>query len=96
MLGNRVVIRAGSDGGVVTRIEYMIAQLASEEKLTKKTSNRIIKMVKRDDFVAADIRTDRIQHIEAAIEKQMVAPFSNTTFGSKGMDSRTSNLFFRT
>jgi hypothetical protein len=47
----------------------MIAQLASEEKLTKRTSNKIIKLVRRDDFVPSDIRTDRIQQIESWIEK---------------------------
>ena len=50
-LGDRIIMREGVDGGVVTRTEYMIAQLASEEKLTKRTTNRIIKLVKRDDFV---------------------------------------------
>ena len=47
----------------------MIAKLASEEKLKKRTSNKMIEMVKRGDFNPADIRTHRIQQIEAAIEK---------------------------
>jgi len=68
-LGDRIIMREGVDGGVVTRTEYMIAQLASEEKLTKRTTNRVIKLVKRDDFVPAEIRTDRIQQIESWIEK---------------------------
>lgn len=65
----RIIIQEGEDGGVVTLTEYMIAKLASEEKLKKRTSNKIIEMVLRDDFNPADIRTHRIQQIEAAIEK---------------------------
>jgi hypothetical protein len=68
-LGNRIIMREGVDGGVVTGTEYMIAQLASEMKLTKRTTNKIIKLVKRDDFVPDEIRTDRIQQIESWIEK---------------------------
>lgn len=47
----------------------MIAKLASDEKLKKRTSNKIIKMVTQSNFNPADIRTPRIQQIEAAIEK---------------------------
>lgn len=68
-LGSRIIISEGVEGGVVTKTEFMIAQLASEEKLTKRTSNRIIRMIKQKDFKPADIRTDRIQQIESWIDK---------------------------
>jgi hypothetical protein len=88
-LGNRIIMREGVDGGVVTGTEYMIAQLASEMKLTKRTTNKIIKLVKRDDFVPGEIRTDRIQQLNHGSKKQTVVPYLNMTFGRKGTDSRT-------
>ena len=66
---SRIIIREGEDGGVVTLTEYMIAKLASEEKLKKRTTNKIIEMIRKSEFNPADIRTNRIQQIEAAIEK---------------------------
>ena len=65
----------GVDEGVVTHSEFMIVQLASDEKLTKRTSNRIIQLVKRKKFrlfspaTPADIRSTKIQSIESAIAK---------------------------
>jgi hypothetical protein len=47
----------------------MIAELASDERFRKMTTNRIIAMLKRKDFAIGDIRTDRIQHIEKLISK---------------------------
>ena len=48
---SRIIMSQGVDGaGVVTKSEFMIVQLASDEKLTKRTANRIIKIVKRKDF----------------------------------------------
>ena len=68
-LGTRIIIRPGEDGGVVTLSEFMIAELASDERFRKMTTNRIIAMLKREDFAIGDIRTDRIQHIEKLISK---------------------------
>ena len=68
-LGTRIIIRPGEDGGVVTLSEFMIAELASDERFRKMTTNRIIAMLKRKDFAIGDIRTDRIQHIEKLISK---------------------------
>ena len=48
---SRIIMSQGVDrDGVVTKSEFMIVQLASDEKLTKRTANRIIKIVKRKDF----------------------------------------------
>jgi hypothetical protein len=68
-LGTRIIIRPGEDGGVITLSEFLIAELASEERFRKMTTNRIIAMLKRKDFGISDIRTDRIQHIEKLISK---------------------------
>ena len=68
-LGTRIIIRPGEDGGVITLSEFLIAELASDERFRKMTTNKIIAMLKRDDFAIGDIRTDRIQHIEKLISK---------------------------
>ncbi len=68
-LGTRIIIRPGEDGGVITLSEFLIAELASEQKFPKKTTNRILTMMKRKEFVLCDIRTDRIQQIEKLISK---------------------------
>ena len=69
-LGTRIIIRPGEDGGVITLSEFMIAELASDERFRKMTTNKIvIAMLKRKEFVIGDIRTDRIQHIEKLISK---------------------------
>ena len=54
-LGTRIIIRPGEDGGVT---EFLIAELASDERFRKMTTNKIIAMLKRDDFAIGDIRTD--------------------------------------
>ena len=68
-VGTRIIMRPGEDGGVITQSEYLIAELASTERLTKKCTNNIIAMLKRKDFVPDEIRTDRIQQIEKLISK---------------------------
>ena len=68
-LGTRIIIRPGEDGGVITLSEFLIAELASDERFRKMTTNKIIAMLKRDDFAIGDIRTDRIQQIEKLISK---------------------------
>jgi hypothetical protein len=66
-LDTRIVIRPEEDGCVITFSEFLIAELASDERFRKMTTNRIVAMLKRKDFVIGDIRTDRIQRIEKLI-----------------------------
>ena len=68
-VGTRIIMRPGEDGGVVTQSEFLIAELASEEKLRKRTTNKFIALLRRKDFVPDEIRTDRIQQIERLIAK---------------------------
>ena len=56
----RVVIRPGEIGGLLTRSEFEIAKLCTEERLRKKTSDRIIRMIKQRAFVIEDIHADSI------------------------------------
>lgn len=68
-LGTRIIICPGEDGGVVTRLEFLIAEWASKAKCTKMTTNSIIAMLKRKDFDPGQIRMDSIQQIERLIAK---------------------------
>jgi hypothetical protein len=54
-LGTRIIIRPGEDCGVIALSEFLIAKLASDERFSKMTTNRIIAMLKRKDFVICDI-----------------------------------------
>ena len=68
-VGTRIIMRPGEDGGVITQSEYLIAELASQEKLRKKCTNKFIALLRRKDFVPDEIRTDRIQQIEKLVAK---------------------------
>ena len=57
-LGTRIIIRPDEDGGVITLSEFLIAEMASDERFRKMTTNRIIAMMKRKDLVICNIRTD--------------------------------------
>ena len=63
----RVVIRPGESGGLLTRSEFELAKLCTEERLRKKTSDRIIRMIKQRAFVIEDIHADSIREIEKMI-----------------------------
>ena len=54
----RVVIRPGESGGLLTRSEFELAKLCTEERLRKKTSDRIIRMIKLCAFIIEDIHAD--------------------------------------
>ena len=49
-VGTRIIMRPGEDGGVITQSEYLIAELASQEKLRKKCTNKFIALLRRKDF----------------------------------------------
>ncbi len=45
----------------------MFSKFCAEEKLKKKTSDRLISMIKRRDFVIEDIRAETIRELETLI-----------------------------
>ena len=57
----RMVIRPGESGGLLTRSEFDLAKFCTEERLRKKTSDRLIRMIKRRAFVIEDIHADSIR-----------------------------------
>ena len=63
----RVVIRPGESGGLLTRSEFELAKFCTEERLRKKTSDRLIGMIKHRAFVIEDINADSIRELEKMI-----------------------------
>ena len=52
---------------MLTRTEFELAKFCTEEKLKKRTSDRLIAMIKTRAFVIEDIRADSIREIEKII-----------------------------
>ena len=65
----RLVIQPGESGGLLTNSEFVLAKFCTEEKLKKKTSDRLISMIKQRAFVIEDIHADSIREIEKMISQ---------------------------
>ncbi len=63
----QMIIRLGESGGVLTRSEFELSRFCAEEKLRKKTSDRLLSMLKKRDFVIEDIRAENIRALETLI-----------------------------
>ena len=63
----QLIIRPGEEGGVLTHTEYVLSKFCAEEKLKKRSSDRLISMLKRRDFVIQDIRAETIRELEHLI-----------------------------
>ena len=63
----QLIIRPGEEGGIITQTEFQFSKFCAEEKLKKKTSDRLICMIKRRDFVIEDIRAETIRELETLI-----------------------------
>ena len=64
---DQLIIRPGESGGMLTQAEYQLARFCSEEKLKKRTADRLIRMIKQRAFVIEDIRAETIREIEKMI-----------------------------
>jgi hypothetical protein len=60
----QLIIRPGEEGGIITQTEFMFSKFCAEEKLKTKTSDRLISMIKRRDFVIEDICAETIRELE--------------------------------
>ena len=63
----QLIIRPGEEGGILTQTEFMFSKFCAEEKLKKKTSDHLLSMIKRRDFVIEDIRAETIRELETLI-----------------------------
>ncbi len=64
----QLIILPGEEGGITTQTElfsmFSLSLFCAEEKLKKKTSYRLISMIKRRDFVIEDICAETIRELE--------------------------------
>ena len=77
----QLIIRPGEGGGIITQTEFMFPMFCAEEKLKKKTSDRLISMIKRRNFVIEDICAGTIRELET-VRKYSRAHHSTRTTGS--------------
>jgi len=64
----QLIARPGESGGVLTRTEFTVSKFCTEEKLKKRTSDRLLAMLKRRDFVIdegilADLGFKNLQYL---------------------------------
>ena len=82
----QLIIRPGEGGGIITQTEFMFPMFCAEEKLKKKTSDRLICMIKRRDFVIEDIRAETIRELETLISDcSRSKMYQNTIYGQRPM-----------
>ncbi len=63
----QMIIRPGESGGLLTGTEFRFAKFCTEEKLKKRTSDRLLGMLKGRAFTIEDLRADSIREIEKLI-----------------------------
>ena len=63
----QLIIWPGEEGGIITQTEFMFSKFCIEEKLKKKTSDCLISMIKRRDFVIEDSRAETIRELETLV-----------------------------
>jgi hypothetical protein len=63
----QLIIRPGESGGLLTGTEFRFAKFCTEEKLKKRTSDRLLGMLKERAFIIEDLRADSIREIEKLI-----------------------------
>ena len=77
----QLIIRPGKEGGIITQTEFMFSKFCAEEKLKKKTSDRLISMIKRRNFVIEDICAETIRELETLGKHFEHEPTRTPSFG---------------
>ena len=60
----QLVIDPEGSGGLLTETEFELARFCTEEKLKKRASDRLIRMIKRRAFIVEDLHAESIREIE--------------------------------
>ena len=84
----KLIILPREEEGILTQTEFMFSKFCAEEKLKKKTSDHLLSMIKRRDFVIEDIRAETIRELETLISEIQTAAeikYQNTTYGRRPM-----------
>ena len=84
----KLIILPREEEGILTQTEFMFSKFCAEEKLKKKTSDHLLSMIKRRDFVIEDIRAETIRELETLISEIQTAAeikYQNTIYGRRPM-----------
>jgi hypothetical protein len=63
----QLIIRDGESGGVLTQTEFLETKFCAEHKLKKRTSNGLLCMLRKKEFVRDDIRAETIRELEKIV-----------------------------
>ena len=91
----QLIIRPGESGGVLTRSEFELSRFCAEEKIRKKTCDRLLAMLKRRDFVIEDIRAETIRELETLISDCSRSKISEYDFWTKGDGKQEVKAYLR-
>ncbi len=91
----QLIIRPGEEGGIITQTELMFSKFCAEEKLKKKTSDRLVSMTKRRAFVIEDIRAETIRELETLISDCSRFKISQYDLWTKAYDKQEVKEYLR-
>ena len=91
----QLIARPGESGGVLTRTEFTVSKLCTKEKLKKRTSDRLLAMLKRRDFVIEDIRAETIRELETLISDCSKSKISEYDLWTQGDGKQEVKVYLR-
>jgi hypothetical protein len=91
----QLIILPGEEGGIITQTEFMFSKFCAEEKLKKKTSDSLISMIKRRDFVIEDIRAETIRELETLISDYSRCKISQYNIWTKAYGKQEVKAYLR-
>jgi hypothetical protein len=91
----QLIARPGESGGVLTRTEFTVSKFCTEEKLKKRTSDRLLAMLKRRDFVIEDIRSETIRELETLISDCSRSKISEYDLWTQGDGKQEVKVYLR-
>jgi hypothetical protein len=77
------------------RTQFEILKFCAEEKLKKRTSDRLISMIKRRDFVIEDIHAETIREMEMLISECSRSKISGYGLWTKDDDKQEVEVYLR-
>ena len=91
----QLIARPGESGGVLTRTEFTVSKFCTEEKLKKRTSDRLLAMLKRRDFVIEDIHAETIRELETLISDCSRSKISEYDLWTQGDGKQEVKVYLR-
>ena len=92
----QLIIRPEKSGGLPTAAEFRFAISCTEEKLKKRTSDRLLGMLKERAFILEDLRADSILEIEKLISDSCKGKITEYDLWTKMDGLQEVKLYLRT